>query len=160
LNGLSSVQGSVDSITIVYNLSIQSINGLEGVTQVNYLGIRELPELQNLDGLEGISNITEAIILDNLPRLENIDGLNSLTTIDGNNFRIKNLPLITNVDGLSNLSSAPSSIDLDFEDNIALSDFCGLNNLFIVSGATARLDVSGCAYNPDEQDIRDGNCSL
>ena len=73
-------------------------------------------------------------------------------------MRISNNILLTNLDGLENLIQIDYALHIS--SNIALTDFCGLENLFINGVGPSFYTVENNAYNPTQQDIIDGNCSL
>ena len=59
---------------------------------------------------------------------------------------------------LNNLSYIGENLRIN--ENNLLTDLCGLQYLLINDGLIGTFVVSDNAYNPSQQDIIDGNCSL
>lgn len=116
-----------------FNNNISSINGLSSLEIVGRLFITRI-NMTNLDPLMNLNSVDELVI-------------------GGNN-------LLTNIDGLSNLNSPVGKISMVSND--LLNDFCGIRHVFLEYGEidAANYNVGGNAYNPSQQDIIDGNCSL
>ena len=64
---------------------------------------------------------------------------------------------LANIDGLANVEGAISGITVT--ENKLLSSLCGLTKLVQGGGNTSVYRVSGNAYNPTEDDIKNGKCS-
>ena len=66
--------------------------------------------------------------------------------------------MITNLDNLSSLLSIGDNLEVI--GNEGLTDLCGLQTLLINEGLGGFYNVSYNSYNPTQQDIIDGNCSI
>ena len=155
------------------NPTLNGFNNLENVQRINI-------EDTNLLSISGFNNLTtlndlDIIIKDN-NLLTEITGFTNLITV--HRFTIFNAPLLTNF-ALNNLTSADNigvlttsltTVNLDnlilvnsnigFYNNSSLTDFCSLQNLLINGALNGTYQVSANAFNPTQQDIIDGNCSL
>lgn len=179
LSGFSSVRQVTNTLQLFINDALVSSAGFEQLTSADFLNITSNENLQNLDGfsalnstrvvqiltnasltslsgLSGLNNGIESFTLDSLPALVNLGGLQNLETIG--TVGISNCNLITNIDELGGLTAV--SGDLKLLGNEALGDFCAIRDLLINQGLSGALDILGNAYNPSEQDIIDGDCSL
>ncbi|PVW15134.1 leucine-rich repeat protein [Marixanthomonas spongiae] len=151
INNISIIEGS---LYVVSCDNISDIN-IENISEVFDI------HLFNNNNLETFiaDNITQIGVLD-------IDASSALSTIS-----MKNLGLVTerlrisgfgfrsdlvNLDWLSSLYSVE---ELIIYGNVELRDFCGITNL-ISNGYVGTYDVSNNGYNPTQQDIIDGNCSI
>jgi surface protein len=160
-NSLTSLVGlenlifnSSKTVRILNNNLLQSLNGLEGLKTLDHLDIEENSSLTNLIGLSGLS-IARNINIEDNNSLINLNGLSSLTTVSGY-IGISDNELLENINSLDMLQN------IDFFnciDNKILSNFCGIRPL-LLTGNINNFNVENNAYNPTQQDIIDGNCSL
>ncbi len=139
----------------------------EGVFSGVSLEVQYCPMLENLNGLQnqtslGSSHYLRTTQIRGNDALTDLQGLENLTRIVGN-IVVEGNDALQNLDALENLKNADDE-SFDFIDNPQLTDFCGLTNVFINHGhggpGGLRLFTSGNGYNPSEEDILDGNCSL
>ncbi|MDZ7742559.1 MAG: hypothetical protein U5Q03_12610 [Bacteroidota bacterium] len=65
---------------------------------------------------------------------------------------------LNNISGLSNLESVGT--DLSIKNNISLRDLCGIKTLLNLGGVAGSILISNKLFNPGEQDIISGNCSI
>lgn len=158
---LTNLQG-INNLTSVENLSISDndllthINELQNLTYLERLFITENNSLTNIDGVSNIpSQLTEVNIYYN-DNLTNLNGLSNITTITDKFTLVLNNSLSA-LDGVSSLQTLE---DLEIRYNSALINLCGLENLIVGGGLTDEYVVENNAYNPTQQDIIDGNCSL
>jgi hypothetical protein len=139
------------------NDKLVNLHGLENITLIGGdLGITSNEILTDINSLQNVKSIGKRLIFDNNPNLLNFN-LSSLTEIS-EKLDIRFCPKITNLNSLTNLQTVGTDIYL--WSNSELSDFCGLQNLLIGNGLGGNYTANGNAYNPTEQDIIDGNCSL
>lgn len=184
INNLTTIQ---NSFILFSNPSITSCTGLNSLNTIG-ASFRVLSnyELTNLDGMQNLdlsNNLSENIkdIRIEANSFENLNFLQNTTAIEGNLYIGSNADLL-NLDGLQALESISGRIDIehnyDLENldamstlsfvgwqliifrNFELYDLCGLQNLLIENGLHGGLSIDENAYNPTEQDIIDGNCSI
>ena len=162
--------------------SLTNLDGFSNVTNCNGINISDCPALTNINGLNNITstifglhienndllvnldpliNISPSVV-SNLSILKNdslinIDVLESITSVTEQLFIWQNSSLV-NLDGLYNINYV--GYDLYVTLNSTLSDLCGLQTLLNNNGLEGNYNVGGNAYNPSQQDIIDGNCSL
>ncbi|MEM0519543.1 cadherin repeat domain-containing protein [Aequorivita flava] len=179
LDELQNVHSSPAEITINFNNSLLNINALSNSETVEYIDVSNNPVLVNLQGLENITSANEVYIYLN-SSITDLSGLNNLTTVDY--LGISQNPNLSSIAGLENLKTVQSSLfieqnptlanlnslnnletignDLRIVENSALTDFCGLQTVIANNGPGNTYSVYGNAYNPTQQDILNGNCSL
>lgn len=167
LGGFSIDNTPIASISCLHNittltgsLSLMGISSLEGLNNITTIG--EDLDLQHnsfttLNALSNLTSIGGTFLLHNNNSLINFDGLTNLTSI-GINLWVQSNTALADVDGLSSLASVGNQ--LHFDGNTSLTSFCGLNTLIIDNNFSNTYSVTGNAYNPTQQDIIDGNCSM
>tara|TARA_R100000935_G_scaffold1439_1_gene4484 strand:+ start:33998 stop:35482 length:1485 start_codon:yes stop_codon:yes gene_type:complete len=137
------------------NQNVQHIDGLSNITGVilNF-SFKGHPLVTNINALGGLSRI-DSINLDNNPSLTNLNGLSSVEI--WSSVIVSNNESLTGLEGINNLGGDLYSFEI-YGNNL-LSDFCSLTQPF----STAMINIYNVhnnAYNPTQQDIIDGNCSL
>jgi hypothetical protein len=180
LNGLENLEFIGYNFAIIDNPALSNIQALSKLTSLNdYLSIDGNDQLLNLEGLENINSIQTNLSISsnysleniNLPRLSSVGGnititdnltlqdfnLQNLTNVNGNLMVLHNKE-ITNLDGLSGLTSIEG--DLYIQLNYLLQNFCSLSNVFIGGHFNGQYSVWGNEYDPTQQDLINGNCSL
>ncbi|MCB0465797.1 MAG: hypothetical protein KDC78_09030 [Aequorivita sp.] len=139
------------------NDNLINLNGLDNVVSISSdLGIYSNENLSNINSLQNLTTIGGELIFENNPNLLDFN-FSSLTVIS-ERLDIRYCPKITNLNSLSNLNTVGTDIYL--WSNFGLIDLCGLQNLLFGDGLGGDYTAYGNAYNPTEQDIIDGNCSL
>lgn len=129
LESFTAASTSDPGIKILYNSSLQNINGLRNIiTPGERLSIVGNPSLLNIDGLESItqiqdSNFTSYLEIINNDLIENLDGLNQLTSFPGY-LKITENGALQNLNGLTNLTTPVEFIDIS--GNSALTSLEGL----------------------------------
>lgn len=164
LDGLEPLIDVRTFIQINHNTSLSNINGLRNLNNVgdsNYLKSGSIsvifnPELQNIGGLLGLTEVSSYIHIANNQSLENIDGLSNIERIE--NLVIINNDLITHIDGLSNTTFIANEIAI--KKNDFLNDFCGLQTFYSNNDFIESYDVELNEYNPSQEQIINGECSL
>ena len=128
LDGLNVLTALPSMLSIGYynqgNPMLSSIQGLENLTELGALAIRNNVTLASLSGLQGISNTASIIIEDNAS-LTNLTGLDGLTYITYLNLR--NNYSLANLHGLEKLDSTSQHISII--DNPSLASLDGLHKL-------------------------------
>ncbi|MGJ8666105.1 MAG: hypothetical protein ACSHW7_07055 [Patiriisocius sp.] len=155
IDALSNITNSqVIDVNISDNPVLTNINGVSGMTSILSLNLRNLPLLTSLTPLSNTTIISNVNISSNdglvsLEGLSNLENLQSIIINENNN--------ILNLNGLNSLSSNLSLFRV--KSNASLSNFCSLvipfQNINI-----EQYNVSDNAYNPTQQDIIDGDCSI
>lgn len=159
IDGLSNINDVDESITIAIGSSnaMTHLDGLSNISgTVRSLGITGISNLSNLNGLSGITTVTINLRVNNNFDLKTLSGLDNLTFVGGelgihNNFDLRQL------DALSSLDTVGGNLSIWTN---GLTDFCGLQNLLINDGLGGNYSVIQNVFNPTQQDIIDGNCSL
>lgn len=116
------------SIEFSVNGKVKTLKGIENLTNLRYLEIRDDTELTNLNGIEKLINLRSLKIggnrLTNLKSVENLTNLESLSIGKG---KLKNVNEIKNLSKLKELSVNGNKL----EDWTIVSDLTNLENLYI-----------------------------
>ena len=160
-DGLENLHSIGANLNIINNDALVNINGLRNVTSIkSAIYIEGNETLKNIDGLVGFTGIADPFaglsILNN-PSLLNVNGASNITNL-GSNLEISVNGKLENLDGFSSLIALNGRLKITT--NGVLTDFCGLTNLLQNGQLGGAYIVSYNAYNPTEQDIIDGNCSI
>lgn len=160
--------------------NLVSLNGLENITSVNGLKINNCYQIVDLNGLNslvnigGNPNIHQTLDIFSNTELTSLEGLNNLVSIGLSGYisyiRFADNPKLLNLDALSSLTEINSEFYFDttisysteegIRTNDVLSDFCGVQDLFISGNFDSdNIIISHNAYNPTPEDIIAGNCS-
>tara|TARA_R110000851_G_scaffold81391_1_gene178713 strand:- start:3213 stop:4436 length:1224 start_codon:yes stop_codon:yes gene_type:complete len=156
INALSNLK-TLQSLSISNNPLLSNINGLEKITSSSIIRIANNDLLNNLEGLKNLQIISGDLIISQNDLLNDLEGLRSLQSIGGT-LIISTNEVLTNLNGLSNLNTLGWELKVYFNDS--LSNLCGLQKLLKEGKFQAGYYVYNNTYNPTEQDIIDGNCSL
>ncbi|MCF6308812.1 MAG: hypothetical protein L3J09_12795 [Flavobacteriaceae bacterium] len=168
LSGFSSLE-SVSSMIISNNNSLENFQDLSSINEItSRIDISWCDGLINLTGLENVTAIGTTLVVEECSNIENLEGLNNVTTIGGY-MEIQENNNMTSMNGLESLISVEDVLigyyhnvagsNILPSQNLSLSDFCALQNLF-TNGSYADVYLGYNLYNPTVQDIIDGNCSL
>ncbi len=177
LNGLNSLRNVGPYITIENNELLENLNGLENlIATIEVLKINNNASLLNIADLNNIT-VTFEIIISNNKKLQNLIGLSKITYLTFGAYIVKNNSLI-DLTGLDNLISSGLTVkqnqslinlnglnglqyaeQLIFYSNPSLSDFCALQNS-LITNLNIYYSVAGNGFDPTQQDLIDGNCSL
>lgn len=159
INGFSNLSSIDGDMSIRYN---DKITDLEGLNALSFIGgsleLRNLPALKDIDALNNLSSIGDDIRIFTNHELSNIDGLSGVSSIGGSIIVLNNGSL-KNLNGFSNIGSMGQYHDINIEENTNLDNLCGLQLIF-ENGFSNNFIVVNNQYNPSQQDIMDGNCSL
>ena len=159
LDGIQNVT-TLRSIRIHDNEMLNDISQLYSITSLE--GDFDISANQSLENFEGLNNLeyiggTMIIISNN--NLIQINALSNLTTIEGDYILISNNENLIDLNGLANANMTYFGAVVRILSNTQLTDLCGLTFL-ILNSDIIQYQVEGNLYNPTEQDIIDGNCSL
>lgn len=183
ISALSSLIDLRRELYITDNSELTSLDGLQGITRAAEIGIYNCNKLKNMSGLNNLTKVDGTLAIDNCANLESLEGLNNLNSVHGIRLflnpalaslqQLENLKTISNIDdssgyisisgsalttlaGLEGITDAEGS--LNFEDNLALRDFCAITNLIRYNGVA--FHSQGNYYNPYVSDFTNGNCSI
>ena len=150
-------QGTATERSIFSGNMLNSMEALSSLRTVNKSLWISGKNLENINGLSNLEYVGTRLIVTNT-KITNLDPLMNLTHVSQINlYENKHL---TNLDGLSNINSPLDDISIQY--NTLLDDFCGIRHVFLEYG---EIDITAYvvfknAYNPSQQAIIDGNCSL
>ena len=114
--------------------------------------------LVNINGLSGLRSVGgEFLFISDNSSLTSINGLSNLENVD-RNIVISNNTELQSLNGLSNLSNVGEDIVINFND--ILTNFCGLEPLFLEGSLLGSFNTLGNGYDPTEDDMNNGDCSL
>lgn len=158
LNGLENLK-KVTLLVIGDNKLLENIEALS-VTNVNNLVIRNNDKIENLKGLESLEkNIS--LTISNNKNLINLTGAENIRNIrdDYNHALIlRNNRKLENLDALQNFSFVKGRLWI--EDNASLNNLCGITKLAIEGEDFRSLIITNNLFNPNRQNLIDGDCSL
>ena len=156
LEGLESLE-KVDDIQITNNENLVNIDGLKNVTSdLDQIKISKNKILNSLLGLQSITKVKSYLYIQANDNLLSLNGLEKITNIGGTLTIQENISL-TNLNPLSNLEIAGS---LWITLNEKLDNFCGLSKLFQSNlSSSFSMNTAMNLYNPNIDDIKNGNCS-
>jgi hypothetical protein len=154
LNGLSNVHTASEGFAVQSMALLTDLTGMSSLQNTSSFAIHMSNSIVSLNGIGNITTL-ERWNMDSNPQLQDITALSNLTTINDQLFFVGNNSL-TNLNGLENLTTCNT---LQIWDSDLLDDFCAIEDL-INNGTYGGYSVFGNLYNPTEQDIIDGNCSL
>jgi len=111
----------------LYRNELINLKGLDGLTKVHTIDIRQNHKLINLDGLQSLVE-AENIDIDENNNLESLLGLNSLESVQ-RDFILTKVPKLVNIEALSNLQIVRYDLDISVTGLLNLN---GLENLSLV----------------------------
>ena len=159
IENLEGLQGLIEtsSIEIFSNVNLASIYGLRNVDR----GLRKIhitgnDKLESLYGLHNISVVSGTVWISENKKLINLAGLENLKSINSKFWIIENI----NLENLNALSNLEFTDGLWVTKNEKLNNFCGLTKLVnsnLPSSFTSTIGNN--LYNPNIDNIKNGNCS-
>ena len=170
LQNLIGLQNLVSSgrISIGFNSSLVSLNGLNNLTVVNgNLDIYNNNNLGNLSGLESLASVGCSLQIYNNPILSNLNGLINLQNVfflgaaicDGQGtVLIENNPLLSSLQGLNNINFA--NIDNLTITNCPQLSICSVSSIcnYLSNGGLSTIIANSTNCNSSSQILN--NCSL
>ncbi|MDC8005003.1 hypothetical protein POV27_13150 [Aureisphaera galaxeae] len=160
--GLLSIQGfggnsQVEGISIIQNAFLSNITAFGSLeTMSGDLLIINNPNLSNLDFMSSLREVGNHINFHKIPNAPTI-ALPSLTTVQGD-FSVASNSAVTAISGVEGLTFVGGNFEM--VNNSGLGDFCAFINLIENAGIQQNYIMQGNNYNPTQQDILDGDCSL
>lgn len=124
LNGLEGVT-NIDDLKIHDNYALVDFKGLNNVTSINFLELERNFSLQNFDGLQNVT-ISNSISVEKNKSLQNFIGLDNLEEINGW-FYVDNNNNLLNFEGLGSLKYIKSSFQV--KNNNKLKSLYGIGQL-------------------------------
>ncbi len=161
-SGLLSIQGfagnaQIEGLTIDLNAFLTNIDAFGNLeTLSGELQIINNPNLMDLDFLENLRQVGSHASIHKNPMATSIV-LPSLESVQGD-FSIASNLAVTSIIGLEGLTHVGGNFQV--VNNSNFGDFCVFTNLIENEGIQQNYIVSGNSFNPSQQDILDGNCSL
>ncbi len=155
--GLSGITSAGGGLVISLNNSLIELPLFNNESFPGPISIQSNEALLSVDGLSQLTSAGASIRIQNNLSLKDLTGLSGFSTIEAGILIIANNSL-ENLNGLENLTG--QVLGLEFSANTLLSDFCGIQPLVSSSNFTGPFTASNNAYDPTQQDIIDGNCSL
>lgn len=110
---------------------VSGFSGLTGVT-VTGLVVRNTEALTSLDGLQGIVDVTDGLTVVGNSALTSLTGLSGVTGV-GTELQLVNNGLVTDLTGLEAITDVDT---VTIQDNAALADLAGFDNVSVATGAT------------------------
>lgn len=158
LNSLLAIKKVNGSLAIIGNNNLDNLVGLNNLSAVeNILEISSNQQLVHIEDLNKLTYIGGDLRIDFNLQLNNLKGLNQLSEIRGDFYLIASI-LSNNLEGLNNLNLIGK--DLKISNNHNLKDFCTISSLMVNNGIGGSFIATDNLYNPNQQQIKDGNCSL
>jgi hypothetical protein len=152
LTSLASLRiGVTGSIFVHDNPSLRDLEGLEGVTSLNYLEVHDNLLLDNLDALSGLNTVTYNLWISGNSALTSLAGLQSLTTVDtlylDNNASLKDLSDLSGLRQLDTDLLITSNPSLTSVNGLANVETIGRNLLIENNAALSTCDAQELAYD-------------
>lgn len=154
LNGLAGIKNPVNHLTIRSNAGIVNTDGLSNIPKITSFSFINNDLVTSLSNMSSLVEINE-FFLDNNDKLENINGLIKLET--SRKLTIQNNVSLKNLNGLIKLRNVDNG-NMNIIGNTSLRDFCGLGLIATIS--TVGYNIRDNFYNPNKDDIKNGNCSI
>ena len=132
-NALRRVNPKNLSISVGCN-ALQNVDGLKGLTALEWLELNECTVLRNVDGLKGLPSLRRLDIL-GAKALQNLDGIKGLKTLDW--LTLNGCTALQNVDALQDLTALRT---IELYGCTALKNVDGLKKL----KSLQELDLTSC----------------
>jgi len=155
LDGFNSIQNLNIDLNFI-DLHLDNFQGFDGLTSCKSINISNMSELQTLSGFDSLEYVSEVINISDCSGIDVFDGFPNLISTGG--LIVNNLYSLSTMGDLPNLTTIEN--DLVIIENNSLTDLCGLQTLLVNDGLGGSYSVYNNAFNPTQQDIIDGNCSL
>ncbi len=153
--GLDNLKTITGTLLIQDNSKLFIVNGLQNTTSITEISIINNDGLTSVEALNSLSSLRNLTIIGN-PDLVELDGLHNLKTIEFHLLIQDNITLL-NINSFDNITQAKN---ITLAGNNLLSNFCAFKSLIRSSGFTGDFITQQNLFNPTEQDVIDGNCSL
>ncbi|MEL6811661.1 MAG: hypothetical protein AAFP76_10030 [Bacteroidota bacterium] len=157
LEGLNNINSIPVRLTINNNEQLANIAALQSLSSVGSLEVIRSHSLQNLNGLDGLATINGRLNLFINASLADLTALSNISFIE-DELTIASLGGLTSLEGLNNLTSLTGPMTI--VSNEQLGDFCALLPLFANNGFNGNYTVSANLFNPSQQDLEEGICSM
>lgn len=159
ISGFSNLESIGQDFRVVKTglLNVNTFGKLASIGQVEnrLIYVTDNPKLADFKGFAKLSLCTGVFIARN-DGLTSLDGFEKVTLMKGGITVGQNKSLL-NLNGLTNVGGQCSGVSVN--ENITLRNFCGLTKLISGAGPVGYVGISGNAYNPTAQDIKEGRCS-
>ncbi|CAL2094525.1 hypothetical protein [Tenacibaculum sp. 190524A05c] len=142
-------------LSIRYNDKLESIGALKKVEKVTDFLLSNNNNLLNINGLGNFKEL-RGLFIDANPKLESVEGLYGLEVC--NELTFQDNPKLITLDGLEKLKYV-NFASVRITGNTALRDFCSLTLLSNTTDMPG-YNIRDNYYNPEKQDIINGDCSI
>lgn len=127
-----------------------------GLNENRLIYISDNDKLASTKGLISLVNIVGIYITRN-PALKDLQGFEKVKSMKSG-ITVSQNDKLPNLDGLSSVEGSFNGVNIS--GNTLLTNLCGISRLIKTgTNTSAGYSVSSNAYNPTEQDIKDGKCS-
>lgn len=157
LSPLQSLKFVGSRLFIGYNSDLQNLNGLNSLETIGEkMYIIGNSSLNNLSGLSNLSQIGDEVHISSNYSLLNLQGLSSFSSLT--TLYVTNNENLVTLNGIENLSNIDNWLKI--YENANLENFCALQN--VLTNSTNEfivVQIYDNLFNPNKDDILDGNCS-
>jgi uncharacterized protein YkvS len=156
INALNIPSNSSGGIGLVQLPSFNDYSVVSEIEEIGSLTLDELP-LSNLSPFENLKKINRNLTISNMEYLENLNGLN-IEYLGRDLNIIRNSNLLT-IDGLETITDAGQFGELSIYLNPNLYDYCSVNTLIQDGYFSNDFSIWGNDYNPELQNLIEGDCA-
>lgn len=143
LSPLANIDTITNSLQVISNDSLQTLNGLNVESVGRNLYMESNPKLSSISALSALKYINRDLIIFNCDTLRSLHGLQYVGVIG------RNIYIGTDW----NTPSQPYGNDI-------LEDFCALTNVITTNGLAGSYNVANNTYNPRWADYAAGDCDI
>jgi hypothetical protein len=136
---------------------LASLEGLQNISEVDYLIVEGNDELIDLAGLRGISNVSKNISITGAGQLTSLNGLNQLSNVGGD-FLIHNQNSLASLEGLENLENVENKLEI--HGNNSLVSISALDNLLSVNELLINSNVNLESADGINLDVVQNLCTI
>ena len=158
LGPLSTLTSISNELSLFANPSLTSLSGLDGITSLGSLVIRQNNALINLTGLSDLATIDLSMTIRENQNLQSFEGLNSITAI-GAQTPAANAVGTVRIDDNASLIDITRLVgltyihDLEISNNVSIESLEGLQNVTAISGGFG-LEITNNAALKDLNGLR------
>ena len=145
---LSNISGSLTgNITIINNQNLTNLNGLQNISQAASLNITNNASLQSINGLSGLTTLTNSfsntLTIETNPLLASLNGLNNLVNLPNNGgVRILTNNSLSDISALATISNL-AYLEITNNPNLSTCAIAPVCNLLNVNNSNAFISGNG-----------------